>query len=74
MSLNLVLILLVGYCIIRELVFLVSTHKLINKLMSRNYHEYTISESRGKMGNQETTRQPGFRDDPEDLGILESIN
>ena len=36
------------YCVAREIIFIVTVHKLMNKLMSRNYHEYKLAESVGK--------------------------
>lgn len=35
--------------VVREIVFQYSTHKLLNKLMSRNYHEFQISQKASKI-------------------------
>ena len=66
-----VIALLVLYIVGRESFFLYSTHKLVNKIMSHNYHDYQQSAQVGK-----TKPQPAFKvqDDMEDdLGILEGI-
>lgn len=34
---------LIGYLVVREIIFHYSTHKLLNKLMSKNYAEYKVS-------------------------------
>ena len=33
------------YTLIREIVFWYASQKLLNKLMSRNYHEYQVGEA-----------------------------
>lgn len=40
MSERLFLYVLVGYTVIREIFYWITTQRLINKLMSRNYFEY----------------------------------
>jgi predicted permease len=67
---NLVVVLLV-YIALREVLFLYQVHKLLNKLMSRNYHEYTLSEKYGKL--KEPQRIKAETEEPEDLGALEGI-
>lgn len=37
------------FILVREMLFLYSTHKLLNKLMSRNYWEYQTSQRIGKI-------------------------
>ena len=37
--------LLLGYILIREFMYYHHTHKLLNKLMSRNYQEYQFSQA-----------------------------
>ncbi len=65
--------LVIGYCLLREIYFLYAVHSLLNKLMSRNYHEFQITESRGKMKPQEPVRRADD-DMMEDFGILSGIN
>lgn len=36
------------YSAAREIIFIVTVNKLVNKLMSRSYHEYQLAESVGK--------------------------
>jgi len=59
------------YCFVREIFFLYSTQKLLNKLMSRNYNDYTAA-------NRTTTDQvatyKGPEEEPEDLGPLTGFN
>jgi hypothetical protein len=38
-------IVILAYCVVREWLFIQTTNKLVNKLMSRNYHEYKAAES-----------------------------
>lgn len=37
--------LLLVFCCIREVVYYLNTQKLINKLMSRNYYDYRVTEN-----------------------------
>lgn len=37
--------LILAYCAIRELFFMMTVNKLVNKLMSRNYHEYESAQT-----------------------------
>lgn len=41
---------------IRELLFMWQLNKLTNKLMSRNYHEYTVSQQAGKLLQQDNQK------------------
>lgn len=36
---------LFAYLVLREILYLVQTQKMINKVMSRNYHDYVFSEN-----------------------------
>ena len=57
--------------IIREIYFHILTHKLLNKLMCRDYAEYRFVENSGKI-----KLQPRVKADdgiPEDLSILDGI-
>ena len=72
MSEHVVVLTLVAYCLLREAYFLYTTHVLLNKLMSRNYHDYQIAQKQGKLMEQEP--RPQFDEGiPEDLGTLQGI-
>lgn len=62
---------LVVYTIAREIFFLYTTHKLINKIMSRNYHEFRMAEI-PPAADHATHKMP--EEDPEDLGPLHAFN
>ncbi len=40
---------LIAYCLVRECIYLYTTHKLVNKIMSRSFHEYQIANNSGKI-------------------------
>lgn len=61
---------LLTYCVVRELVFIHTLNKLINKLMSRNYHEYKAAES---VYQKVPVINLGTEPD-EDLNVLNGIN
>ena len=72
MTETIIIALLLAYIVIRELVFLYSTHKLLNKLMSHNFHDYTQSLTLAK----EAPQAPQIKiddDEQEDLGTLHGI-
>lgn len=60
------LFLLAGYIVVREIFFMYTTNKLINKLMSRNYHEYKAAETI----DQKPVNQFIQPEDPMDMGAL----
>jgi hypothetical protein len=62
-----VIVSLLTYLIVREAIFLYSTNKLVNKLMSRDYHSYQMSE---KVGKLEAPKPPK----EEDLSLAEDMN
>lgn len=62
---------LIAYCLIREIFFLYSTQKLLNKLMSRNYNDYT-SANKTSTDDKATYKAP--EEEPEDLGLLTGYN
>lgn len=43
------IVLVLAYCLLREVFFIYSQQKLVNKLMSRSYHEY---ESANRLGQK----------------------
>lgn len=71
MTENAIVLLLVLYIVARESFFLYSTHKLVNKIMSHNYHDYQQSaQVRKTEPKAPTFAPPEFEDD---LGILQGI-
>lgn len=56
---------------VRELYFLYSTHKLLNKLMSRNYFEYQTASGLGASKESPATNRS--EDMEEDFGSLNGI-
>jgi hypothetical protein len=68
------LILLAGYTIAREILFLYQVHTLLNKLMSRNYGDYEIAKRYGKE-SQESTGKEAEPDSefPEDLRPIQNF-
>lgn len=68
-----VIFLLMVYLIGREVFFLYSTNKLINKLMSHNFRDYQQSLQSGKAQSIINNPPKEFDDIPEDLEILQGI-
>lgn len=62
------------YCILREVFYIYSTQKLLNKLMSRNYNEFAYTESQAKAKKNQSSMLQDNYDVPEDFGILTGIN
>lgn len=60
------------YSLVREAYFIYSTQKLMNKLMSRNYQDFQMSEKSGKI-NPKPVRLPVPDDEPEDFSPLNDI-
>lgn len=64
---------LLVYCLIREAFFLYSINKLTNKLMSRNYYDYKVSNVAEIEAKK---KQPELKEDleiPEDLRPLTEV-
>lgn len=59
--------LLLVYVIVREIFFQYSINKLVNKLMCRNYHEYSVAE---KVHQKKEVQKREVFVAPEDLGVL----
>lgn len=57
--------------IIREIYFHILTHRLINKLMSRDFAEYRWAQTSGKIKMQPKVKVDDG--EPEDVEILEGI-
>lgn len=61
---------LLGYVVVREVMHFAQVNDLLNKLMSRNYHDYVVSKNVAKtMGTQESMAKEET-DLPEDLAAL----
>jgi hypothetical protein len=61
---------LLAFTLIREIFFLRQVQKLLDRAMSRSYHEYKVAENLGR----DKPMRPRVDDDmPEDLGILQGI-
>jgi len=69
MHLEIVVIALLLYTCIREIFFLHSLHVLVNKLMSKHYHEYKTAETVGKQKIKNNLTQIPM-EPQEDLGIM----
>lgn len=66
---------LMGLIIVQFIINQFMVNKLINKLMSRNYHEYRAAEhlhSEGS-GDRIVKESTSDLDVPEDLGILQGL-
>lgn len=61
---------LLAYCIAREVIFVHTLNKMVNKLMSRNYHEYKAAEEVYKP--QVKIHVPN--EPVDDLGALSGLN
>ena len=59
---------LLAYTVLRELIFWHQTQKLINKLMSRNFYDYKVTES--YRPKEKTAKMPTFNGPPPDLNSL----
>lgn len=68
MNPNYVILGLIGFIVIREWMFQYSTHKLLNKLMSRSYHEYQVASAMGQEKKFEAPKEE--MDYPEDIRHL----
>lgn len=67
---------ILAYCVLREVFFSYQMNKLMNKLMSRNYHDYQFSNHVEKTMTQEQTVQSALKEDQalqEDLGIINNF-
>jgi site-specific recombinase XerD len=63
-----------AFTLVRELIFQVTTQRMINKIMSRGFYEY--AQASGLAAKQKTSKRQEFKaeeDLPEDLGTLAEI-
>jgi len=68
MSDPIIILFLLAFIVAREVIFWTATHKLLNKLMSRSYHEYEMAKT-----VQDTVKKPEvFKviEDAEDLSVM----
>lgn len=49
-----VVVFLLGFILVREVIFTVTIQKLTNKIMSKNYHDYVLAESLPEQISSET--------------------
>lgn len=65
-------LILISYCLIREVFFMIHTQKLVNKIMSKNYYDFQISKEAGKITQSEPNylKETGM---PEDMGVLQGF-
>lgn len=63
--------LLLAYCLVREIFFVLTTHKLINKLMSRDYSTYQYSNEAYKRQEPRNITVP--QDLEADLNVLNEM-
>ena len=72
------LLLLLAYIGVREAFYLFTVNKLVNKLMSRNYHDYEFAKNVDKTMQQENGQDLQFKmraeqDLEEDLAPVQSF-
>ena len=66
---TILIIALIIYAVAREIFFFIQVHKLINKLMSRNYWEYTRAGA-GPLPDIAPSKNVEKPEDFDDLGVL----
>lgn len=66
---NVLIGILFAYIILREVVFMTTIQKMINKIMSRNYHEFQVAD---RLNNQPKgfTLKEEDQSEPEDLNSI----
>ena len=67
-----IIIVLFGYILAREVFFMYSTNKLVNKIMSHSFYDYQRSLTVGKP-EPKKDQIPNDEDPPEDIGALSGI-
>lgn len=65
-----IIIILAALLVVQQLFWAIQTHRLMNKLMSRNYHEYKQTEQAFEAKPKAIVAQ---EEDLEDLGVLEGF-
>lgn len=63
---------LITYILIRETTFIYSTHKMVNKIMSRSFHDYEFSKNVSKTLNSDQTKKIQ-EEMPEDLSPIQNF-
>jgi hypothetical protein len=69
---ELVIVALLVFIFAREVFFLLTTHRLINKIMSANYRDFQLSSQTGRMKN-EVKKEKFELEEEEDLGALSGL-
>lgn len=64
---------LLAYTLTREVYFMHTTHKLLNKAMSRSFHEYQLADGINKRVLPKKDNFVYDEGDKEDLGVLTGI-
>lgn len=67
------IIVLFVYTLIREVVFWYNTQKLLNKIMSRNYHEYTSAQEIYKPKDGVMMEQGYDQSEETDMAAIQEI-
>lgn len=73
MSLDHAFYAVLAYTICREVFFMFTVHKLVNKLMCRSLHEYRLAESVYQKKDPGQTEFKENEFDREDMGSLQGI-
>lgn len=70
-----IILILIAYCIIREVIFLYTVHKLVNKVMSGSFYEYQQAKAVGKKREDPPIPVAPMdeNDYPQELGYLNEI-
>lgn len=68
-----IILFLLCYSFVRELIFLYNTNKLINKLMSKSFHEYKYVDKLKKDESVKLSANENEVDEPEDYGALAGV-
>lgn len=68
-----IIVALLAFILFREVWFTVVTHRMINKLMSRDYRDFKLAEQTGTIRNEVSKPKYDDPQDAEDLGALSGI-
>lgn len=61
---------LLGFTLLREIHFMIQIHRLVDKLMCRNLHEYNLAK---QIGKKREKAEPVQDEMAEDLGSLQAF-
>ena len=62
---------LLCFTLVREIMYMISMHKMVNKLMCRNLHEYNLANA--VYERKQPTQEAYDESDREDLGSLQGL-